>query len=84
MKVIILKPIDNFKPGDVKDVADGYAKNFLIRNGYAKVATAENIKILEAQMEKIKKEEEKMMAELQKMADKLNGVEVKIPAKIGQ
>ncbi|MGD0977185.1 MAG: 50S ribosomal protein L9 [Minisyncoccia bacterium] len=45
MKVIFLKNIKNVAQiGDIKEVADGYARNFLLKNGVAKVATADSAK----------------------------------------
>lgn len=35
--------------GEVKNVSDGYAHNFLLKNGYAVEATGGNVKVLEAQ-----------------------------------
>ncbi|EUJ43334.1 50S ribosomal protein L9 [Listeria riparia FSL S10-1204] len=53
MKVIFLKDVKGKgKKGEVKDVADGYAQNFLIKNGYATPATNSNISALEGQKEK--------------------------------
>ena len=44
MKVILLADVKGSgKKGDVVDVADGYAKNFLIKKGLAKAATASNV-----------------------------------------
>ena len=83
MKVIVLKSVDSLKPGDIKEVADGYARNFLIQKGFAKVATEENIKKLQGQIEEAKKEEEKKADALTKKAAKIKGIEVEIPVKAG-
>ena len=51
MKVILLQDVKPLgKKGDVVEVSDGYGKNFLIKKGMAKAATAENIH--EAQQKK--------------------------------
>lgn len=45
MKVIFLKNIKNVaRIGDIKDVADGYARNFLFKNGLAQAATSDSAK----------------------------------------
>jgi large subunit ribosomal protein L9 len=50
MKVIFLKDVKGKgKKGEVKNVSDGYAHNFLLKNGYAVEATGGNVKVLEAQ-----------------------------------
>lgn len=50
MKVIFIKDLKKqAKKGEVKEVADGYAKNYLIKNGYA-------IQVTEKNMENVKKE----------------------------
>ena len=61
MKVIFLQDVKGKgKKGDVKNVADGYAQNFLIKNGLAKEATTASLSTLAGQ----KKAEEKHNAEL--------------------
>ena len=53
MKVIFLKDVKGKgKKGEVKNVADGYAHNFLIKNGYAVEATPGNKKTLDVQKKK--------------------------------
>ena len=44
MKVLLIKDVKTLgKAGEIKDVKDGYGQNFLIRKGFAKLATAEVI-----------------------------------------
>jgi len=52
MKVILLTDVKNQgKKGQVIDVADGYARNYLIRNGLATMATAKSLEILSKEQE---------------------------------
>ena len=53
MKVIFIKDLKGQgKKGEIKEVKDGYAKNFLIKNGYAVQETKESLKSLERQNKK--------------------------------
>ncbi len=72
------------KAGEVVKVSDGYARNMLLPKGYATEATEGNIRSLEKQkaIAAEKKAEEKAAA--QALAEKLQGVTVKIPAKAGE
>lgn len=59
MEVIFLKDVKGSgKKGEIKNVADGYAKNFLIKNGYAKVATKSNLSELNGQKKAVEKEQQ--------------------------
>lgn len=72
MKVIFIKDMrGKGKRGDVKDVPTGYAQNFLIKNGYAKEATAANLNTLK-RVEKAEKDAyEAQKAEAEKIKAKL-------------
>lgn len=85
MKVILLKDIKDLgKKGDIKEVKDGFALNFLIPKGLAKRATQEKI----AQLEKEKKEketkEEKELKKIQEIVSKIDGQEITLKLKTGE
>ena len=51
MKVILLSDVSKVgKKGAIVEVADGYARNFLIRNRLAVQATAKSLEILDEQL----------------------------------
>lgn len=58
MKVILLKTVNKIgKEGDIKDVSDGYARNFLIPKGLAQSATEESVYVVkERKKQKIEKQ----------------------------
>ena len=85
MKVIFLKDVKGKgKKGEVKNVADGYAHNFLIKQGLAIEANNANVSSLDAQ----KKKEEKMaaqeLAEAKKLQEVLDKITVELKAKAGE
>lgn len=85
MRVILLQDVEKLgKKYDVKEVADGFAKNFLIPKGLAKPATEKNLKWLEAQKEIERKRAEEDLKKIQELASKIDGLEVVVPVKIGQ
>lgn len=84
MKVIFLQDVKGSgKKGEVRNVADGYARNFLIGKGLAVEATAKNMNLLDGQKasEQHKKDVEKQNAEDIKAA--IDGKKVVAPAKAG-
>ncbi len=84
MKVILLQDVENLgKKYDVKDIKDGYAKNFLMPKNLAKPATKEALKWLESQKEIAEKKIEEDLKKNQEEAEKMDGLEVIIPVKIG-
>lgn len=85
MKVIFLKDVKGKgKKGDVKNVSDGYAQNFLLKQGLAVEASNTNVKTLEAQKNKEKllaQEELEDAKELKVTVEKLT---VELTAKAGE
>ncbi len=85
MKVIFLKDVKGKgKKGEVKKVAPGYARNFLIKNGYAVEATPGNLKALEAQKRKAQQKAQEELEEAKKLKEKLENITVEITAKAGE
>jgi len=85
MRVILLQDIDKLgKKYEVKEVADGYSRNFLIPKGLVKQATEEALKWLEIQKEIKEKKAEEELKGIQKIVSEIDGVEVLIPVKIGE
>ena len=82
MKVILLQDIKNIgKKGTIKEVSDGYARNFLFPKKLAQIAVADSIKKVE-EMQKKQLETEKMMQDkLKEMAKTISGQEFLIQAK---
>ena len=85
MRVILLEDIENIgKKYDVKELKDGYARNFLIPKKLVKLATEKNLKSMEAQKEIQVKKSEQDLKGAQETATKLDGLEIIIPVKIGE
>ncbi|MEJ8304960.1 50S ribosomal protein L9 [Saccharibacillus sacchari] len=85
MKVIFLKDVKGQgKKGDVKEVSEGYAQNFLFKNGVAKPATDGNVKTLENQHAAEEKRKENEKQEAVELGKKLEEVTVQIKAKSGE
>ncbi len=82
MKVILIKDVQNLgSAGDVKDVADGYARNFLIPSGYATIATSSAIKQSEEIKIKKAKQAEEELKTAEELSGKLEGASVSVKAK---
>lgn len=85
MKVILLKDIENIgKKYEIKDVKDGYAKNFLLPQDLVKLATKDAIKWVESQKEVMEKEAEEELKKIQELASEVDGIEVSVPMKVGK
>ena len=85
MKVIFLKDVKGIgKKGEIKNVADGYANNFLFKQGLAIEATPANLKALEAQKQKEQRQAAEELANAKKLKEQLEKLTVEIAAKAGE
>ncbi len=85
MKVLLVKDVKNLgKAGEVKEVKDGYGKNFLIAKGFAKHATPEIIEEHKKMMAQKEAEAKAEIARLQELAKKLDKLEVIVKKKVGE
>lgn len=84
MKVIFLQDVKGSgKKGEVKNVADGYARNMLLPKGYAVEATAQNMSKLQGQQSSAQHKIDLEIQAAKEAASKINGKKVNIKAKAG-
>lgn len=84
MKVILNQDVKGQgKKGDLIEVSDGYARNFLLPKNLAKEATKENVNILKGQQESREYREKKELEEAKDIAAKIGEISVKLQAKSG-
>lgn len=84
MKVIITRNVEHLgKPGDVVEVKDGFARNYLFPKKLAIPATQANIKGLEKSQRHFSRGIEKRKKMSEQVAEKLNNLSVKTKIKIG-
>jgi large subunit ribosomal protein L9 len=85
MQIILKQDVDNLGyKNDVVKVRDGYARNFLIPNGFAMVASDSNLKMLKENMKQQSHKAEKMLSEAKALAEKIQGTTVDVSAKVGE
>ena len=85
MKVILLKDVKGSgKAGDIINVSDGYARNFLIAKGVALEATSKNLNDLQGKKDSAQHKLDVEKAENLEIAKKLEGKEIVVKSKVGQ
>ncbi|MDW8121111.1 MAG: 50S ribosomal protein L9 [Armatimonadota bacterium] len=83
MKVLLKKDVPNLgRRFQVIEVADGYARNYLIPKGLAEVATPATIKVAETHLRRQLEKDARQEQEAQRLAERLKEavVEIKVPA----
>lgn len=84
MQIILIQDVNNLGgANEVVTVKNGYARNFLIPQKMAVEASPSNLKQLEERLKQLKKKEDKMLAEINKVIAALQDGALKIGAKTG-
>jgi large subunit ribosomal protein L9 len=85
MKVILQQDVKGQgKKGQLVDVSDGYARNFLLPRKLAVVATADNLNTMKLQDKAKKAQQAAEKAQAEATAEQLEGIMVKVAAKAGE
>lgn len=83
MRVVLLENISSLgNRGDIKDVSDGYAVNFLLPNNKVALATADNVNLLKAKANKIAAQAEAQQDNYNKVSKTLNKQSLNFSAKV--
>lgn len=84
MKVILVKDVPGYGTfGDIVNVKDGFANNYLIPRGLALPATEGNIKHIQEILRQKKRKLEREKAKAQEIAEKINGLVIEIAKPVG-
>ncbi len=85
MKVIFIKDVKGQgRKGEIKEVKDGYGQNYLIRNGYAVLATKTSLERLEKEKDEQKKQALKTLKEAKEIKKKLEKIKLIFYVKTGE
>lgn len=85
MKVIFLQDVKGQgKKGQIKELSEGYVRNFLLPKGLAKLASEGNLKTLEVQNASEEKRKQKEKEDAQALAKRLEELTVVVKAKAGE
>ena len=85
MKIILLQTYENSgKVGEIVNVKPGFARNYLIPNKIASLATAQNIKALEVFLKAQETKEAKNRVNLEALSKKLNSLTLKFEVQVGE
>lgn len=85
MKVILLQEVKKLgKKGEIMEVAEGYARNFLLPKKLAAPATADTLNQLQQQKSAAADRQKRQLEEAKLLAAQLGQIEVKVKAKAGE
>ncbi len=84
MKVLLIKDVKSLgKAGEVKEVKDGYGRNFLIKNSLAKQATTEVLRKHSAELKRAEEKKQEEIKELNELKAQIEKVTLKLKRKLG-
>lgn len=85
MKVLLVKDVKGLgKAGEVKDVADGHGRNYLLPRGLAVQATPEALKRVSQLKKAAEKREERVAEETRRLSETIESTELVLKAKVGE
>lgn len=85
MKIVLLKDVANLgAAGEVKEVADGYARNYLMPKGFAVLASKGLIKQAQERAEAQRKRDLKARTDAEAVSQRINGQTVRFVARVGE
>lgn len=85
MKVVLTQDVPNLgKAGEIKEVSDGYGRNYLLPKGFAALATKGLIKQAQERNEAQKKRDLKARSEAEQLAQRLNGQTIRFTVRVGE
>jgi|BEDMetMinimDraft_2_1075160.scaffolds.fasta_scaffold02265_3 large subunit ribosomal protein L9 len=85
MKVLLIADVEKLgKAGEVKDVTDGYARNFLIPRGYAIVATPDIVTKAKQMQEATLRRKQKELAEAKELASRIEQTNIVLRVRAGE
>jgi len=84
MQVILLEKIDNVGAlGDLVDVKAGFARNFLLPQGKAQVASTDNIEAFKQRRAELEQQQAEALAAATSRAEKLEGMSITVTSRAG-
>lgn len=85
MKVVLTKDVPNLgKAGDIKDVSDGYGRNFLLPKGFATMATQGMVKQAQERADSQRRKDAKLRSDAETLAQRINGQTLRFTVKVGE
>ena len=85
MKVILKEDVPHLgEPGEIVNVKPGFARNYLIPQGFAALASSRNIKMMAHNLKKIQKQIDAAKEEAGKVAARLSEISVTIAKPVGE
>ncbi|MEK7748010.1 MAG: 50S ribosomal protein L9 [Nitrospirota bacterium] len=85
MKLILKETVEQLgKIGEIVDVADGYARNYLLPKGLGLLTTPRNVKFLEHTKKIVEDKIKKEKRETETIAQKISGISLTIPVQVGE